>query len=60
MERVLRERVRGRQRQVLVKWKGYLTPTWESAAALADTEAYRVFKAGDNVTGLGPDYIPGH
>ena len=27
VERVLRERVRGRQRQVLVKWKGYLTPT---------------------------------
>ena len=46
MERVLRERVRGRQRQVLVKWKGYLTLTWEHAAALVDTEAYRVFKAG--------------
>ena len=46
VERVMRERVRGRQRQVLVKWKGYLTPTWEPAAALADTEAYRVFKAG--------------
>ena len=46
MERVLRERVRSRQRQVLIKWKGYLTPTWEPAAALADTEAYRVFKAG--------------
>ena len=27
VERVLRERVRGRQRQVLVKWKGYLTLT---------------------------------
>ena len=46
VERVLRERVRGRQRQVLVKWKGYLTPTWEPTAALADTEAYRAFKAG--------------
>ena len=46
VERVLRECVRGRQRQVLVKWKGYLTPTWEPTAALADTEAYRVFKAG--------------
>ena len=46
VERVLRERVRGRQRQVLVKWKGYLTPTWKPTAVLADTEAYRVFKAG--------------
>ena len=46
MERVLRERVRGHQRQVLVKWKGYLIPIWESAAALADTEAYHVFEAG--------------
>ena len=46
VERVLRERVRGRQRQVLVKWKGYLTSTWEPTAALANTEAYRVFKAG--------------
>ena len=27
VERVLKERAKGRQRQVLVKWKGYLTPT---------------------------------
>ena len=46
VERVLRERIRGRQRQVLIKWKGYLTPTWEPTAALADTEAYHAFKAG--------------
>ena len=46
VERVLRKRVRGRQRQVLVKWKGYLNPTWEPAAALTNTEAYRVFEAG--------------
>ena len=46
VERILRKRIRGRQRQVLVKWKGYLNPTWELTAALADTEAYRVFKAG--------------
>ena len=46
VERILRERVRGRQRQVLVKWKGYLTPTWEPAAALVDMEAYLVFEAG--------------
>ena len=46
MERVLRERIKGRQRQVLIKWKGYLTPTWEPAAALVDTEAYLIFKTG--------------
>ena len=46
VERVLKECIKGRQRQVLIKWKGYLTPTWEPAAALANTEAYRVFKAG--------------
>ena len=46
VERILRKRVKGRQRQVLVKWKGYLNPTWEPTAALADTEAYHVFKAG--------------
>ena len=46
VERVLRKRAKGRQRQVLVKWKGYLTLTWKPAAALVDTEAYRVFKAG--------------
>ena len=46
VERILRERVRGRQRQVLVKWKGYFTPTWEPVAALVDTEAYLVFEAG--------------
>ena len=46
VKRILRRRVKGRQRQVLMKWKGYLTPTWEPAAALVDTEAYLVFKAG--------------
>ena len=46
VERVLRERVKGRQRQVLIKWKGYLTLIWEPTAALANTEVYRVFKAG--------------
>ena len=46
VERILRKRVKGRQRQVLVKWKGYFTPTWEPAAALVDTEAYLVFEAG--------------
>ena len=46
VERILRKRVKGRQRWVLVKWKGYLSLTWEPAAALADTEAYRVFEAG--------------
>ena len=45
VERILRKRVKGRQRQVLMKWKGYLTPTWEPAAALVNTEAYLIFKA---------------
>ena len=27
VERILRRRAKGRQRQVLMKWKGYLTPT---------------------------------
>ena len=46
VERILRECVKDRQRQVLVKWKRYLTPTWEPAAALVNTEAYLVFEAG--------------
>ena len=46
VERILRKYLRGRQRQVLIKWKGYLTPTWEPVAALVDTEVYLVFKAG--------------
>ena len=46
VERILRKRTKGRQRQVLVKWKGYLNPTWEPTAALANTEAYHVFEAG--------------
>ena len=43
---ILRKRIKGRQHQVLMKWKGYLTPPWEPVAALVDTEAYLVFKAG--------------
>ena len=46
IERILRKRVKDRQRQVLVKWKGYFTPTWEPAAALVDTKVYLVFEAG--------------
>ena len=46
VERILRKRTRGCQRQVLMKWKGYLNPEWESTAALANTEAYQVFKTG--------------
>ena len=46
MERILRKRTKGRQRQVLIKWKRYLTPTWESTEALVSTEAYYVFKSG--------------
>ena len=45
VKRILRKRVKGRQRQVLIKWKGYFTPTWEPAAPLVDTEAYLIFEA---------------
>ena len=46
VEHILKRCTKGRQRQVLIKWKGYLTPTWEPTAALANTEAHDVFKAG--------------
>ena len=46
VECILRECVKGCQRQALVKWKGYFTPMWESVAALVDTEVYFIFKAG--------------
>ena len=46
VERILKRRTKGRQRQVLVKWKGYLNLTREPTAALANTEAYHVFEAG--------------
>ena len=46
VECILRRRAKGRQRQVLIKWKGYLTLTWEPTEALANTEAYHVFEAG--------------
>ena len=46
MERILRRRIKGRQRQVLIKWKRYLTPMWEPTEALANTEAYHVFESG--------------
>ena len=46
VERILRRRTKGRQRQVLIKWKRYLTPTWEPTEALANTETYLIFKTG--------------
>ena len=46
VERILRKRIKDRQRQVLVKWKGYLNLIWEPTAALVNTEAYHVFEAG--------------
>ena len=46
VERILRKRTKGRQRQVLIKWKGYLTLTWKPIEALVNTEAYYVFKSG--------------
>ena len=45
VERILRKCTRGRQRQVLVKWKRYLNPMWEPTAALVNTEAYHVFES---------------
>ena len=46
VERILRKCTKGRQRQVLVKWKGYLNLIWELMAALVNTEVYHIFKAG--------------
>ena len=46
VERILRRRTKGRQRQVLVKWKRYLTPTWKPTETLANTEVYHVFESG--------------
>ena len=34
-----------------MKWKGYLNPTWKPMAALANTEAYHIFKAGGQCDG---------
>lgn len=55
VERVIRaeHRGRGRQRQVLVKWNGYLEPTWEPRSNLKNTDAFKAFVrkygAQDNV-----------
>jgi len=47
---------RNRIRQVLVKWTGYLEPTWEPLEELQDTEAMDKFKElyGDPGTNDGP------
>ena len=49
-------RGRGSQKQYLVKWAGYIEPTWEPANALKDTAALDAyerasFEGGDTVTG---------
>ena len=44
MENVLKRRKRGRGIQVLVKWKGYVKPTWEPLTELKDTIVYGWFE----------------
>ena len=48
IEEILRARThkrgRGQQRQVLVKWKGYASPTWEPLSALKHTLALIEFE----------------
>jgi transposase InsO family protein len=46
VESILKERLKGknRERQLLVKWRGYAKPTWEPAKALEDTAAYDLFE----------------
>ena len=44
VEDVLKRRKRGRGIQVLVKWKGYVKPTWEPLTELKDTVAYGRFE----------------
>lgn len=47
---------RGNRRNVLVKWTGYMTPTWEPLENFTDTEALSTFEArwGDVNTNNGP------
>ncbi|MBD2359459.1 DDE-type integrase/transposase/recombinase [Tolypothrix sp. FACHB-123] len=49
-------RGRGRKRQVLVRWEGYSTPTWEPLENVEDTAALASFesKYGDARTHDGP------
>ena len=39
VEAILRDREHRGQKQYLVKWTGWRTPTWEPASAMADTIA---------------------
>lgn len=43
IDHILDMRMRRGQQQVLVKWTGYVTPTWEPRSALEDTHALEVF-----------------
>jgi hypothetical protein len=44
VEEILEARKRGRGHQVLVKWAGYVQPTWEPLSAVLDTEALNRFE----------------
>jgi hypothetical protein len=44
VEDVLKRRKRGRRIQVLIKWKGYIKPTWEPLTELKDIVAYGRFE----------------
>lgn len=45
MEEILDSQRRGRGHQVLVKWAGYVEPTWEPLSAVLDIEALARFEA---------------
>src|SRR6266480_2122984 len=66
IEEILRARThkrgRGQQRQVLVKWKGYASPTWEPLSALKHTLALIEFEQhwGDARHNDGPIIMTRH
>lgn len=45
VEEILQARKKGRSFQVLVKWVGYVKPTWEPLSAFEETEALDRFEA---------------
>ena len=44
VERILKEKKRGRGYQYLVKWKNYGRPTWEPVSTMEDTVAFDEFE----------------